>query len=73
MSVLSKFRAKIVRGALRLVEAIANQRRALVEAEGEGTETEEQLDVLLRWANKLNPAKADKEADKVLRAAGLNL
>ena len=34
-----------------LVEAIANQRRALVEAEEEGTETEEQLDILLRWAN----------------------
>lgn len=56
-----------------LLEAIENQKEALVETEGEGTKTEEDLNALRKWATKLNTSKADKEAAKVLRASGLSL
>jgi hypothetical protein len=56
-----------------LLKAIANQRKALIKMEGEGTQTEKELGVLEKWANKLNCGKADKEAEKVLKAARLSL
>lgn len=55
-----------------LLKAIAEQRRQLIEADGEGTETEKDLRMLEKWAKKVNPKTADKEAIKVLKAAGLH-
>lgn len=52
-----------------LVTAIANQKEQLIDAEGEGTATERELDQLERWARKLDTAKADREAGRVLKAA----
>ena len=54
-----------------LIKAIKEQRRVLVEAEGTGTETEQDLVKLQKWAEKVNPSASDKEADKVLKAAGI--
>jgi len=51
-----------------LIEAIAKQKKALIEAEGSGTDTEERLNDLHKWASKLNGQKADKEAEKILNA-----
>jgi hypothetical protein len=56
-----------------LLKALEEQKRQLMEAEGSGTATEKELDTLLKWATKINPDKADKEALKVLRASGLQL
>ncbi|KAL7482625.1 hypothetical protein ACHAW6_008297 [Cyclotella cf. meneghiniana] len=56
-----------------LLKAIDNQRRALIKMEGGGTGTEKGLRELEKWANTLNCAKADKEAEKVLKAARLVL
>jgi len=56
-----------------LFEAIAKQKAALIEAEGSGTDTEERLNDLQKWATKINGPKADKEADKILRAMNLVL
>ncbi|KAL3774065.1 hypothetical protein ACHAWO_005272 [Cyclotella atomus] len=56
-----------------LLKAIDNQRKALNKIEGEGTGTEKNLRELEKWANKLNCSKADKEAEKVLKAARLML
>jgi len=54
-----------------LLKAIAEQRRQLIEADGEGTQTEKDLGMLEKWAKKVNPKTADKEAIKVLKAVGL--
>jgi len=54
-----------------LFDAIKRQKEALINAEGEGTSTEEDLMKLMRWAQRLNTTKADREAAKVLMAAGL--
>ena len=56
-----------------LLKAIENQRDILRKIEGEKTSTEKGLRELEKWANKLNCAKADKEAEKVLKAARLTL
>lgn len=53
-----------------LLKALKEQKKQLVEAEGTGTETEREIDQLVKWATKINPDKADKEAAKVLKAAG---
>jgi len=51
-----------------LVKAINEQKRQLVEAEGSGTGTEKELNTMLKWANKINANKADKEAEKEFKA-----
>ena len=56
-----------------LLRAIEKQMKALIKHEGEGTDTEKNLKALQKWANKLNCTKADKEAEKVLKAAKLKL
>ncbi|KAL9181347.1 hypothetical protein ACHAXT_010152 [Thalassiosira profunda] len=56
-----------------LLKAIEGQRKDLVKHEGEGTATEKGLTVLENWTRKLNAAKADKEAEKVLKASRLTL
>jgi hypothetical protein len=48
-----------------LIKAIEGQKKILVEAEGHGTPTEKELNDQLKWARKLKPATADKEAVKV--------
>lgn len=56
-----------------LVKALEEQTRQLVEAEGKGTETEKELNKLLKWAKKIKGGKADKEAVKVLKAKKLTI
>lgn len=56
-----------------VVTALKAQKEALVAAEGAGTDTEKELNGKIKWAEKLNPDKADKEAVKVLKAAKLSL
>jgi hypothetical protein len=56
-----------------LLRAIDAQLKALIQREGGGTDTEKELKVLEKWANKLNCAKADKQAEKVLKAKRLTL
>eukprot|EP00934_Nitzschia_sp_Nitz4_P004896 Nitzschia sp. Nitz4//scaffold119_size111653//48219//49115//NITZ4_004189-RA/size111653-processed-gene-0.186-mRNA-1//-1//CDS//3329533833//4886//frame0 len=56
-----------------LVQALEEQKRQLVASEGSGTSTEKELDTLLKWAAKVKPAAADKEAEKVLKAAKMHL
>lgn len=53
-----------------LLGCIEEQKRVLVDNEGEGTQTEKDLGKLEKWAKKMNTEKADKEATKVLKAAG---
>lgn len=55
-----------------LIKALTEQRKQLIAAEGTGTDTKE-LDNLLKWAAKIKPANADKEAIKVLKTAKLSL
>jgi hypothetical protein len=54
-----------------LIKAVEVQKKALISAEVEKTQIEKDLDAILKWARKLNPEKADKEAEKVLRKAKL--
>lgn len=56
-----------------LLKAIEVQRGQLLENEGEGTGTQKDLRELEKWVNKVNVGKADKEAIKVLKAAGFNI
>lgn len=56
-----------------LVTAIEGQKKALIEAEGTGTETEKELNSLLKWAKKVKGKSADKDAIKVLKAAKMSL
>ena len=56
-----------------LIKALTEQKRQLVEAEGKGTETEKELDKLLKWAKYVNIKTADKKAEAVLKAAKFSL
>lgn len=56
-----------------LIKALKEQQRQLIEAEGTGTETQKELENLIKWANKIKPSAADKAAEKVLKAAKLSL
>ena len=56
-----------------LLRAIERQKKELIKHEGEGTDAEKNLKVLEKWATKLNCSKADKEAEKVLKAKKLRL
>ena len=56
-----------------LLQAIAEQKRILIENEGEDTQTEKDLKRLEKWAQRVNASKADKDAEKVLKAAGLKI
>lgn len=56
-----------------LLRAIDGQTRDLIKHEGGGTETEKELKVLEKWVMKLNCPKADKDAEKVLKAKRLTL
>lgn len=56
-----------------LVAALQEQTKQLIAAEGSGTATEKELGSLLKWANKVNVTKAEKEAAKVLKSQGLSL
>lgn len=56
-----------------LLKAIEEQLKVLIEHEGKGTTTEKELRVLKTWAGKLNCSKADKQAEKVLKAKRLVL
>ena len=56
-----------------LLTAITNQRKKLQDSEGEGTDVEKELKNLEKWAMKLNCTKADKDAEKVLKAEKLKL
>jgi len=56
-----------------LIKALTEQRKQLIEAEGTGTGTQKELDDLLKWASKVKPATADKEAAKLLKAAKFTL
>jgi len=56
-----------------LMKAINEQKLQLCESEGSGTSTEKELNLMLKWATKLNVKKADKEAEKVLKANKLSI
>jgi hypothetical protein len=56
-----------------LLRAIERQMIDLIKHEGEGTDAEKNLKVLEKWTRKLNCSKADKEAEKVLKAKRLTL
>lgn len=56
-----------------LLAAIEKQMKELIQHEGEGTETEKNLKALSKWAMKLDCAKADASAEKVLKAKRLVL
>lgn len=56
-----------------LIKALKAQKEMLVAEEGSGTDTEKEINSYLRWCEKLNPDKADKEAAKVLKAAKVSL
>lgn len=56
-----------------VLKALKAQKEALIAAEGSGTDTEKEINSKLKWAEKLNPDKADKEAVKVLKGAKLSL
>ena len=56
-----------------LQTAIDNQIKELRKYEGEESTTEVALGTLKKWATKINCSKADKEAEKVLRVAGMAL
>lgn len=55
-----------------LITAVEAQKEQLIEAEGEGTPTEKELKEMLKWAKKINGDKADKEATRVLKKAGMS-
>lgn len=56
-----------------VLRAIRKQREDLIESEGSGTACERDLNILEKWVKQLNPSKADKEAEKVLKAAKIKL
>ncbi|KAL3816750.1 hypothetical protein ACHAXA_004902 [Cyclostephanos tholiformis] len=56
-----------------LLRAIERQIKDLIKHEGEGTDAEKNLRALEKWTMKLNCSKADKEAEKVLKAKRLTL
>lgn len=55
-----------------LIKALKAQKEILVAKEGSGTDTEKELNSYIKWAEKLNPDKAEKEAAKVLKAAKIS-
>jgi hypothetical protein len=56
-----------------LKQALLKQKEELIQHEGKGTALEKELDSLLKWTDKVNPSKADKDAQKILKAQGLSL
>lgn len=56
-----------------LLRAIDGQMKDLMKHDGGGTETEKELKLLEKWVTKLNCPKADKDAEKVLKAKRLTL
>lgn len=56
-----------------LLKALEEQKKQLISHEGSGTSTEKELDKLIKWAAKVKPAKADKEAATILKASGIRL
>ena len=56
-----------------LILAIEKQKEALIQTEGRGTKTEKELLTLQKWAKTVKTSTADKEADKVLKAANLTI
>jgi hypothetical protein len=56
-----------------LLDALQNQKKELIKVDGTGTPTEQELDNLIKWATKLKPSTAEKEAAKVLKASKLTL
>lgn len=56
-----------------LLRAIDGQMKDLIKHEGVGTETDKELKVLEKWVTKLNCPKADKDAERVLKAKRLTL
>lgn len=56
-----------------LLKALGEQKKQLVAADGPGTSTEKELDRLIKWCNKVNATKAEKDAAKVLKSQGLKL
>jgi len=51
-----------------LSQAISKQKQMLIQNEGTNTQTQKDLNELMKWTNTLNPDKLDKDADKVFRA-----
>lgn len=51
-----------------LLKALNEQKKILVDNEGGASITEKDLNKLILWTTKLNPDKADKEIQKVLKA-----
>ena len=56
-----------------LLKALDEQKRQLERAEGKGTPTEKEIIDTIKWAQKIKPSTADKEAEKVLKAAKMTL
>ena len=56
-----------------LLKALEEQKRRLIEAEGEGTATEKEIKDELKRVKKVSVDAADKEAIKVLKAAKMTL
>ena len=56
-----------------LLKALENQKKELIRVEGIGTSTEKEIDRIIKETNKIKPEKADKEAEKVLKAHKLTL
>jgi hypothetical protein len=56
-----------------LIRALKTQKEALIAVEGSGTDVEKEINTLLKWTEKVNPDKADKEAIKVLKGAKVSL
>jgi hypothetical protein len=54
-----------------LLKALEEQKKQLVQLEGSNSATVKEIDTLMKWTNKVNPDKADREAAKVLKAQGL--
>ncbi|GKY95148.1 hypothetical protein MPSEU_000478500 [Mayamaea pseudoterrestris] len=53
--------------------ALQEQKKQLVEVEGSGTSTEKGIEAMIKWTNKVNPEKAEKEAAKILKASKFKL
>jgi hypothetical protein len=56
-----------------LLKALEGQKKALLEAEGSGTDIEKEIEKTIKWAQKIKPDAADKEATKILKAAKIAL
>jgi hypothetical protein len=67
----AKMTSEELRGLL--MKAITEQKRQLLQSDGPGTDTEKDLNTMLKWAEKLSTGKADKEAETILKANKLKL